>query len=837
MQCTTRGLGTSPHCHELAACKNIMTYVCVSRGMQCNNLVEQQLARRNFELYGIPCYILLQQMLPLCALVNKYLPVAVTWITFGIVICYRIAPSLIAPTVGLFRWVLALLRRYVGAQEDDDTVNVHHRVHFLPSAPVIVDVNEIDTSSDLVVTVEEQDNAQSLASIDAICWSNPVNHTANTNETTYLAKDTTVEKHCEPNRIIFEHAPQESVPTSKLSNVDPCFSVSENQSSPTTCTINTEEISSTRKILSPNDSIELEQSDFINAEHLPQIRKIGSTTMSNLSNVDPCVSVKVNHSGPTTCTIDTEEVLSTGKILSSIDSIECNELEQSNFINLPQTRRIGSTTTISSNEDTNIAQCDINCGMFQAESPVPIIEKIVLLIGATGAGKSTLVNGLANCLMCVNWEDSIRYKLVDEGRKSQVHSQTSRITTYTFQNSAKLKYVLTVIDTPGLGDTKGLERDQEIIMQIKSIFTKSRFQTLHAIGFVAQAPLVRLTTTQRYVFDSLLALFGNDVVDNILVMATFADWNQPPLLAAMKDANIPFCEVLKFNNCALYLANKSSDGDADSDDDGGEALSLHRLYWKMGVKSFDVLFNRLDKLQGKSMKLTSEVLKEKHFLENAFRVLLQQIKIGISKILQLQVEKDLLSNTTPDRETYEAIELLARDVKLASCKAVHCTKYNVSCYLENEGIIPFEEACDICPYHCAKETHHITSSYHEVDQTKVLKNVSELRMKYSGTNSIETIERSLHSLNAAVLTLLAKVQCSQRRLDQIALRPVPHSEVQYIEQLIQLEKQEARPGFEQNVRYYEEVMKQAHLLFAVKDVDIDDQVGISFIHKVVKNTV
>ena len=360
---------------------------------------------------------------------------------------------------------------------------------------------------------------------------------------------------------------------------------------------------------------------------------------------------------------------------------------------------------------------------------------------------------------------------------------------------------------------------------------------MHAIGFVAQAPLVRLTPTQRYVFDSLLALFGNDVVDNILVMATFADWNQPPLLAAMKDANIPFCEVLKFNNCALYLANKSSDGDADSDDDGGEALSLHRLYWKMGVKSFDVLFNRLDKLQGKSMKLTSEVLKEKHFLENAFRVLLQQIKIGISKILQLQVEKDLLSNNTPDSETYEAIEFMERDVKLASCKAVHCTKCNVSCYLENEGIIPFEEACDICPYNCAKETHHIASSYREVDQIKVPKKMSVLRMKYSGTNSIETIELSLQSLNATVLTLLAKVQRSQRRLDQIALRPVPHSEVQYIEQLIQLEKQEARPGFEQNVRYYEEVMKQAHLLFAVKDIDIDDQVGISFIHKVVKDLV
>ena len=144
-------------------------------------------------------------------------------------------------------------------------------------------------------------------------------------------------------------------------------------------------------------------------------------------------------------------------------------------------------------------------------------------------------------------------------------------------------------------------------MEIKSLLSMPRFQQLHAIGFVAQAPLVRLTSAQMYVFDSFFALFGKDVEANILVMATFADWNVPLLLSAMKDANIRYRDALKFNNCGLYLPNRSNN-DADLDED--ESVALHQLYWKMGAKAFDVLCNKLKGLPAKSMKLTCEVLKD-----------------------------------------------------------------------------------------------------------------------------------------------------------------------------------------------------------------------------------
>jgi ABC-type multidrug transport system ATPase subunit len=38
-------------------------------------------------------------------------------------------------------------------------------------------------------------------------------------------------------------------------------------------------------------------------------------------------------------------------------------------------------------------------------------EKVVLVVGETGAGKTTLINGLANFVCGVNWNDNFRFKV------------------------------------------------------------------------------------------------------------------------------------------------------------------------------------------------------------------------------------------------------------------------------------------------------------------------------------------------------------------------------------------------------------------------------------------
>ena len=108
--------------------------------------------------------------------------------------------------------------------------------------------------------------------------------------------------------------------------------------------------------------------------------------------------------------------------------------------------------------------------IINAENPnLPTPGKVLMILSATGTSKSTFINALTNHIYGVDWNSDFRYKLItNEGVSSQTNSQTSWITAYIFyitNTYSTLPYTLTVIDTPGFGDT----REKEIAHQIKEL--------------------------------------------------------------------------------------------------------------------------------------------------------------------------------------------------------------------------------------------------------------------------------------------------------------------------------------------------------------------------------
>ena len=90
----------------------------------------------------------------------------------------------------------------------------------------------------------------------------------------------------------------------------------------------------------------------------------------------------------------------------------------------------------------------------------------------------------------------------------------------------RVPFSLTIIDTPGYGDTRGIQRDQELTDSLKNMFVSAEscgVQTIDVVGFVTQASSARLTPSQKYIFDSVMSLFGKDIAENIFVFTTFSD--------------------------------------------------------------------------------------------------------------------------------------------------------------------------------------------------------------------------------------------------------------------------------------------------------------------------
>ena len=134
-------------------------------------------------------------------------------------------------------------------------------------------------------------------------------------------------------------------------------------------------------------------------------------------------------------------------------------------------------------------------------------------------------------------------------------------------------------------------------------------------------------TTDTNIFDAVLSIFGKDI---IFLMATFADANKPPVVGAVKEANIPFQDSFKFNNSALFCP---------IDSDGSY---FNSMFWDMGMDSYSSFFNHFSRAEMKSFALTREVLKEREQLETLVPGLQVQVKVGLNQMDAIEKEKDTL---------------------------------------------------------------------------------------------------------------------------------------------------------------------------------------------------
>ncbi|KHN69315.1 cell division protein [Ordospora colligata OC4] len=276
-----------------------------------------------------------------------------------------------------------------------------------------------------------------------------------------------------------------------------------------------------------------------------------------------------------------------------------------------------------------------------------IRTKTIILMGATGSGKSLLINAMANYLLGAEEDGTDRIQILKiDGDGNQSSSQTSKITAYVlfYYDQYNKRKAIQIIDTPGFGDTGGQDRNKQISKQIRDFILKDEMEEIDAVCFVDPNSNVRATPTVKYIANSVLSVFADDVKNNIHLLVTFADSGFPPVVNALKevpdfpknrDGKITY---YKINNSGLYTNYNDQD------------KLLSQNFWMMRQETFDNFFSMLAKTNPVSLKKTKENIRIRKNNEEVIESIEEHMNFMLKPYEEAKTEVNkLISNQTKDR--------------------------------------------------------------------------------------------------------------------------------------------------------------------------------------------
>ncbi|XDV19474.1 hypothetical protein PO909_024940 [Leuciscus waleckii] len=466
-------------------------------------------------------------------------------------------------------------------------------------------------------------------------------------------------------------------------------------------------------------------------------------------------------------------------------------------------------------------------------------NKIVLLVGETGVGKTTIINTMVNYLMGVKFEDEIWYEITEEEEEArdQSVSQTSEITMYeVFPIKGSIS--LTIIDTPGYGDTRGLEKDLEVAENLSMLFQSSDgVRQIDAVCFVTQASKNRLSDRQHYIISSILSLFGKDIVNNIVFLITHSDGLPAKnVLGAINKARIP-CRRDRNNQPVNFLFNNRQ---AEARHTGDRRVRAQRDAWEDSMDGMKDFLQSLDEKHRRSLELTSNVLIERIRLEASMCNLQLRIQEKESKKSEkLQIQQAMRENKEKIEEcknfTIRVKKTVKEKVPIESAswksrKATTCTVCEENCHEFDCWWVSNPSKCEVmkngyCTV-CTRKCHH---SKHVKENKKYIISTSSMQLEFDSIKKdyekaqrqskrfsvvMDDLDQDLKEIEDQKSILLSDAYKNIKHLSQIALKPDSAFTLQHLDFFIPRVREAGKKDW---VRELEEMRRTAEAEEANKD--------------------
>lgn len=451
-------------------------------------------------------------------------------------------------------------------------------------------------------------------------------------------------------------------------------------------------------------------------------------------------------------------------------------------------------------------------------------EKVLLLVGATGVGKGTLVNAIGNFLYGIKWQDS-RFQITPSTERSQASSQTTWIRMYQFfhQTNFVVPYSVTVIDTPGFADTGGMKADDRIATQLKYLLNR-KVSRLDALVLVVKASDARASPTQKYILHTVQHLFGKDIEDNIFVVATHSDSSNVRALDALRESRFPFKKenVFAVNNVALF-ANSTANNDDDEDE-----VEINHVIWQRNIRAYERMFQTLQVTKAAGLQQTRASLEEQECLTIVLQNLKIQIHEGVLKVVELKKIKDILARGLQCAEPVQTVTKEQVDNKgvNSKTKALNCLRCRTTCHYPCTAFDTFDllkrgcsvmaittdecQDCKIRNRKCSTKDHSLQAFHYEVKTVEKHQSAEDIKRRYkTESDALENIQHELDEIKRKNVRLLAELQVRIERLQEISLSKSPMTLANYIDLLMDAEEQEPSENHQERMEVLSDLRQKA----------------------------
>ncbi|XP_039626490.1 uncharacterized protein LOC120540079 [Polypterus senegalus] len=467
-------------------------------------------------------------------------------------------------------------------------------------------------------------------------------------------------------------------------------------------------------------------------------------------------------------------------------------------------------------------------------------NKNILVVGASGAGKTMLINAMINYILGIEWADDFRFILKEEElRRSQTESQTPEVTAYTIHHMEgfQIPFSLTIIDTPGFGSTKGIKEDENISRLIRDLFTQHPIiHHIDAICFVTPASVARVTHTQQYIFDAITSVFGKDVAQNLVILTTFSDAQKPPVLEAITNSKVPYAKdadgtpvFFRFNSSSLYASSSKSSGGRNKEQDG---CSFEKIFWQMGSHSFKNFFLFLSQTKARSLALVNNALKERKQLEvttEGWRTMISSCLCALDELRATRLALEQHQNKMEEGENFEYEVETTKPVR-EPLPSGHHIKNCMNCQFKcgspfstdrdaENGRFPIHDSkgnCSICPNKCTWKIHFDQKYKWTYQVTKEKKEYREVKERFereydevmTADQILACLQREITVYQGAAITLIQNLHRDLQKINKMGAQRQIQTVAEYINLMIESEQFEGKPGYEGRIQSLREIQKQ-----------------------------